>query len=48
MAAIATGGYIEAGGDYYLCPLPATQLATGELESYLEPVWTGNQELTRA
>ncbi len=46
MAVIATRGYIEAGGDYYLCPLPATQLATGELESYLEPVWAGNQELT--
>ena len=46
MAALATRAYIEAGGDYYLCPLPATQLATGELESYLEPVWAGNQELT--
>jgi transposase len=31
MAAVATRAYIEAGGDYYLCPLPATQLATGEL-----------------
>ena len=47
MAAIETRGYIETGGDYYLCPLPANQLATGELESYLEPVWTGEQELTR-
>lgn len=46
MAAVATRAYIEAGGDYYLCPLPATQLATGELKSYLEPVWTGNQKLT--
>ena len=46
MAAIGTRGYIEKGGDYYLCPLPSTQLAPGELESYLEPVWAGNQELT--
>ena len=46
MAARATRGYIEQGGDYYLCPLPATQLAPRERESYLEPVWVGNQELT--
>ncbi len=46
MAAIATRGYLEAGGDYYLCPLPSTQLATGELLSYLQPVWSGMQELT--
>ena len=46
MAAIATRGELEAGGDYYLCPLPATQLATGELLSYLQPVWSGIQQLT--
>ncbi len=46
MAAIATRGYLEAEGDYYLCPLPATQLATGELENYLQPVWSGIQQLT--
>ena len=42
----ATRGELEAGGDYYLCPLPATQLATGELLSYLQPVWSGIQQLT--
>ncbi len=46
MAAIATRGELAAVGDYYLCPLPSTQLATGELESYLQPVWSGRQELT--
>ncbi len=28
----ATRGYLEVGGDYYLCPLPATQLH--DLEGY--------------
>ena len=46
MAAVATRGQIEAGDDYYLCPLSATQLSNRELESYLEPVWTETQELT--
>ena len=46
MAAIATRGELAAGGDYYLCPLPSTQLAAGELENYLQPVWSGIQTLT--
>ena len=46
MAAIATRGEVAAGGDYYLCPLASTQLATGELESYLQPVWSDIQQLT--
>ncbi len=46
MAAIATRGYLAAGGDRYLCPLPATQLERSELVDYLEPVWDGRQELT--
>jgi len=46
MAAIATRGDLEAGGDYYLCPLPATQLNSSSLVSYLEPVWQGKQKLT--
>ena len=46
MAAIATRGYLAAGGDRYLCPLPATQLERSELVGYLEPVWDGRQELT--
>ena len=46
MAAIATRGYLAAGGDRYLCPLPATQLERSELVGYLEPVWDARQELT--
>ena len=46
MAAKATRGELAAVGDYYLCPLPSTQLATGELLSYLQPVWSGTQKLT--
>ncbi len=46
MAAIATRGELEVGGDYYLCPLPATQLDSSSLVDYLEPVWQGRQELT--
>ena len=46
MAALATRGELEAGGDYYLCPLPATQLDSSSLVGYLEPVWQGKQELT--
>ncbi len=46
MAAISTRGYLEAVGDYYLCPLPATQLDSSSLVDYLEPVWQGRQELT--
>ena len=42
----ATRGEVAAGGDYYLCPLASTQLATGELESYLQPVWSDIQQLT--
>ncbi len=46
MAAIATRGYVAEGGDYYLCPLPATQSNISSLVGYLEPVWQGKQELT--
>ena len=42
----ATRGDVAAGGDYYLCPLPATQLNRDSLVGYLEPVWQGRQELT--
>ena len=45
MAALATRAELAVEQDYYLCPLPATQLKNGELESYLETVWAGTQEL---
>ncbi len=46
MAALATRAYVAAGGDYYLCPLPASQSNISSLVSYLEPVWSGKQDLT--
>ena len=46
MAAHGTRAFIALAGDYYLCPLPQTQLAEGELEAALERVWSGEQALT--
>jgi transposase len=45
MAALATRQEIARGGDYYLCPLPAQQLDTEQLDAYLAPVWEGQQPL---
>lgn len=45
MAAHATRAFIALAGDYYLCPLPQTQLGEGELEAALERVWSGDQGL---
>ena len=46
MAAVATRGYVASSGDYYLCPLPATQVAAAELAQLLAPVWNQTQPLT--
>ncbi|MDJ0718932.1 MAG: hypothetical protein QNJ54_32690 [Prochloraceae cyanobacterium] len=43
---IATRAHLASGGDYYLCPLSATQLNSEQLESLLEPVWKKTIELT--
>src|SRR6266516_3864550 len=43
MAALATRAYLQAQGDYYLCPLAQTQLPPQELDTYLQPVWSGEQ-----
>jgi transposase len=48
MAAIATRGFVAAGEDYYLCPLPATHIQNTQLDNVLESVWAGEQELTSA
>jgi len=45
MGALATRAVLQAGGDFYLLPLSATQLPAEELAAYLEPVWTGEQAL---
>ena len=46
MAAHATRAFLQARGDFSLCPLPAVQLAPDEMETSLQPVWTGQQPLT--
>src|SRR3989440_2400524 len=45
MAALATRAYVQAQGDYYLCPLAQTQLPAQELDRYLQAVWSGEQPL---
>ena len=46
MGALETRAYIQAGGDYYLCPLSEIQLPPAVLAGYLAPVWTDEQALT--
>jgi len=46
MAARETRAFLQTRGDFYLCPLPAVQLAPDEVETALYPVWTGQQPLT--
>jgi transposase len=45
MAALSTRAYVQAQGDYYLCPLAQTQLSAQELDRSLQPVWSGKQPL---
>ena len=46
MAAVDTRAFIQNSQDYYLCPLSDLQLPTETLETYLRPVWNGEQALT--
>jgi transposase len=46
MAALATRAYVAASANYYLCPLPATQVPAEDLERLLAPVWARQQALT--
>jgi transposase len=46
MASMETRGSIHQAGDFYLTPLPATQVSPGQMEEYLEPYLTGTQKLT--
>jgi transposase len=46
MGALETRAVVEAGGDYYLCPLSELQVPPTVLATYLAPVWTGAQRLT--
>lgn len=45
MAALATRGFVAAGGDFYLCPLSETQLSRAERRALLQTVWDGTQAL---
>ena len=46
MASRETRAFVAAQGDFYLCPLPAVQLAKDELDKALEAVWSGAQALS--
>ncbi len=46
MAALETRAFLQAGGDYDLCPLSESQLPPAVLANYLAPVWTGAQAVT--
>ena len=46
MAALATRAAVAASENYYLCPLPATQVPAAALERLLAPVWEQRQPLT--
>src|SRR6059036_3240509 len=46
MASRATRACLTSQGDFYLCPLPALQLAEDELAQALEALWSGQQTLT--
>jgi transposase len=45
MAALATRAQVQAGGDYYLCPLTAIQVPTEQWTALLTPVWADQQPL---
>jgi transposase len=45
MASLSTRCFLQATGDYYLCPLGGAQLKAETMQTYLEPVWQGAVEL---
>src|SRR4051795_10301474 len=45
MAALATRGFVAAGGDFYLCPLSEKQLSRAQRRELLQAVWEGTQAL---
>jgi transposase len=47
MGALETRASLQAGGDFYLCPLSEIQLPPTVWERYLAPLATGHQPLTR-
>jgi transposase len=47
MGTLETRAFIQAGGDYYLCPLSELQVPAAVLERAVAPVWPGQQPLPR-
>ena len=41
MAALATRAFVACGDDFYLCPLPLTQISRAQRNDLLQPVWGG-------
>jgi transposase len=46
MASMETRASIHQAGDFYLTPLPATQISAEQMEGYLQPYLCGAQKLT--
>jgi transposase len=44
-AALGTRAYLASTQDYYLCPLPETQVSAEKRSALLQPVWQGQQPL---
>jgi transposase len=44
-ASLGTRAYLASTNDYYLCPLPETQVSAEKRRDLLQPVWTGQQPL---
>ena len=45
MASLENRSFVAHSDDFYLCPLPKSQLSEAELNAYLLPVWEGEQAL---
>jgi transposase len=45
MAALDTRALVAAGKDFYLCPLPETQLSRAQRQELLQSIWNGTQTL---
>jgi len=46
-AALGTRAYLASTDDYYLCPLPETQVSAAQRRALLQPVWQGLKQLTQ-
>ncbi len=46
-AALATRAYVASTHDYYLCPLPETQVSADERRVLMQRVWQGRQTLQK-